>query len=341
MGEALMNCAAPIGVRGIVAAVVFGPLLFAACKSGGPSKDELNRLIDERLAERGLAPLPSASAVASSAPAAASGKSPSNDPASVSLALLARLDDLMKDYVSTPTTSTDETDVLRCTTADELASNTDLGKVVGSAKAKRRQAAADLDRNPWVQYRVDYDWKNRRDKWPTKYGCWDNDSHDWWTEDRTDLNCYSKLNREPRPRAFREVFMYSRQDVSHADAALPPELMKRMGDVGLKLDERFSCLLADVTPSKPGKVVLCAGTKPAGVSLRLSGNTASQLHVGDLVSVPFRDTNREPDGVLSKAGTALGRAAWVVDADGSALRVDAAAKCPTVEEIVSALTPKK
>jgi DNA-binding protein HU-beta len=69
MGEALMNCGAAVGVRGIVAAVVFGPLLFAACKSGAPSKDELDRLIDERLAERGLAPLPSASGAASASAA--------------------------------------------------------------------------------------------------------------------------------------------------------------------------------------------------------------------------------------------------------------------------------
>ena len=63
----------------------------------------MDRLIDERLAERGLAPLPSTSGSSSSPPAssaapAASAKNTGDDPAAASLKFLARFDELMKDY---------------------------------------------------------------------------------------------------------------------------------------------------------------------------------------------------------------------------------------------------
>ena len=65
-------------------------------------------------------------------------------------------------------------------------------------------------------------------------------------------------------------------------------------------------------------------------------------HIGDVISVPLRGADRDPNGVLSREPAGRKPGWWVVDADGSTLKVETAAKCPTVAEVVAAaVAPKK
>jgi hypothetical protein len=63
------------------------------------------------------------------------------------------------------------------------------------------------------------------------------------------------------------------------------------------------------------------------------------INVGDEVSVPLAETHRDPDGVLFRV-TERGGSPWTVDADGTALKVDAPAKCPSKDEILASVKTK-
>jgi hypothetical protein len=103
------------------------------------SKEEVDKLIDQRLAERGLAPLPSGSSSAVPAPSASSSpSSPGNDPVNTSAAFLARLDELMRDYRPALPVVEDKSDQFRCVTTDTANSNADVKKAMGPAPMERR-----------------------------------------------------------------------------------------------------------------------------------------------------------------------------------------------------------
>jgi hypothetical protein len=108
--------------------------------------------------------------------------------------------------------------------------------------------------------------------------------------------------------------------------------MRRMSATGLKVPTRFSCRVADVVKAADNHVITCGGAVSSEV--RLSGSLP-RINVGDVVSVPLLDVKRDPNGVLSK-NVASKAPVWTLDADGSTLRVDVAASCPTTDEILAA-----
>jgi hypothetical protein len=156
----------------------------------------------------------------------------------------------------------------------------------------------------------------------------------------------------------------------------PPELMSRMDAAGIKLPLRFACRVEDVVAEHERRTITCRSSAARPIRLRISGELRSP-NVGDVVSVPLADTKRDPDGVLfeipqsgpspsfgSAFGTAIADAfkgailaslgdggatsafgddgdrrmgAWVIDADGPSLTVDAAATCPSMTEILASL----
>jgi len=63
------------------------------------------------------------------------------------------------------------------------------------------------------------------------------------------------------------------------------------------------------------------------------------VNIGDVVSVPLGETKRDPDGLLLlwNPTAPKGSAVWTVDADGASLKVEEAAKCPSIDDIVSAM----
>jgi hypothetical protein len=328
---------------------VAGVVAAAACKSGAPSKDEMDRLIDERLAERGLASLPSApgssAASASAAPSASSAGTPASDPAAASLAFLAKLDALMKDYSPPLPVGDDKSDMLRCITSDASKNSLDLQKVAATlrkradaAKQERKRHEAEFYGSSYsLAFHYDLDWQTRKGAAVAEtYGCW----CDQWSDESTPEGCKRygfghictmpgvwKLRSSGRPAAY----VYS----SSPDAPTrPPELMRRMDAAAIKPPARFSCRVDDVLPGQGQRTIKCSSSGvPA--SLRVSGDLGP-VNVGDLVSVPVASTRRDPDGVLFKnvGGTPKG---WVIDADAASLTVDSAATCPSMAEILTSL----
>ena len=167
-----------------------------------------------------------------------------------------------------------------------------------------------------------------------------------------------------------EYFLYSN---SETPPTQPPELMRRIEQAKIAVPARFSCRVEDVVGDPGSRTVVCktpekgaaegqppvaaappsrhhgrkqdrerqpeterATSSGATVAIRLRGGEGTQaLNVGDVISVPLAGTKRDPDGVLFKNVT--GRSGgWTVDAEGSMVAIDAAASCPTVEQIVTA-----
>ena len=191
--------------RSRLVGLVAGVLLVVtamACKAS-PSPDELNRLIDQRLADWGLATMPAA-AFASTSPsrstpspsssAASTPKPPPNDAEAVvqSLAFLAKLDDLMKDYkpdlpaVEEPVVE-DKSDLLRCVTTDAKRSPdfqkaaSKLKKMVDAAKKKadaareerRREESDFYGARYQLAFHYDDDWATRKGApLAATYACW-------------------------------------------------------------------------------------------------------------------------------------------------------------------------
>lgn len=109
------------------AALLIGAVTGVACKSN-PSPGELDRFIDRRLADRGIAPLPESSASLSAPkPPATQG-----DPVAQSLAFLEKLDDLMKDFKPELPVIEDKSDLLRCVTSSAMQTNPDVRKVAAA-----------------------------------------------------------------------------------------------------------------------------------------------------------------------------------------------------------------
>jgi len=335
---------------------VLTPVLAVSCKSSTPSKEEMDRLIDQRLAERGLAPLPSGSASGSSAASASTPPTmKSADAAEAALEFLAKLDALMKDYVAPLPASEDKTDMLRCVTSDATSNDPDLQKVATAIKQRAAAATRERKRKEAEFYKTvyplafhyDLDWRTRKGTAvPDVYGCWedeiqksflDSDSWDQATCKRTGktrdvaghwLNYVWKV-KTPGRGAW---FTYTNSDTAPTNS---PELMRRIEVASIKVPERFSCRVDDVIAEKEQKLLRCRSNRVAA-SIRVTGSLKA-VNVGDLVSVPLAGTKRDPDGVLFKT-VADKNPTWIIDADGAAFTIDAAATCPSVADIVTAVS---
>ena len=97
----------------------FAMLALMGCGRETPSDEEINALIDQRLAARGLAPLRYADGRPDARAPNEAGTSDA-DPPTVSLEFVARLDDLMKDYKPELPVVEDTSDLLRCVGAGEV-----------------------------------------------------------------------------------------------------------------------------------------------------------------------------------------------------------------------------
>jgi len=346
-----------------------------ACKAN-PSPDELNRLIDQRLADRGLATMPAASAStspSSSSPSASSSAasaphppSKEGDAVAASLAFLAKLDELMKDYkpdvpVVEDQVVEDKSDLLRCVTTDarrspdfqkaasKLKKMADAAKKqADAAKEQRRRKEAEFYGSRYqLAFRYDLDWATRKGKAvPAQYACF-NVNYSAWTDsfvrdvgvtremcaanNHTPALMFSYLEWRVRTPGRSEFFVYSDSETAPTQ---PPEMMRRMDAAAVKLPARFSCRVEDVVPDGGVKVVRCASSRTPA-SLRVAGDV-KVVNAGDLVSVPLAGTKRDPDGVLLKTNP-VKNGGWVVDADGPSLTVDAAATCPSMDEVLAAL----
>lgn len=329
-----------------------------------PTRARVDRLIDERLAERGLAPLPvtagSESASASPAPSARPDAGSKSDPVGESSAFLARLDDLMHDYKPELPVVEDKSDVLRCVTSDVAKNDPNIKKVVAALKmhivaAKQEKARREGDfygaMYP-LAFHYDLDWRTRKltDRLP-EYGCWVDAAPiysgasavlpgHWSTNllDQSQCQPYADAWGEKHMVTWKVAnpghagaFVYSNSDTPPNE---PPELMRRAGLAGVKPLARFSCRVEDVLPDQEHRIIKCRSTGPA-TTIRVSGDL-SAANVGDVVSVPLAGTKRDPDGVLFKNVTGK-TGGWVVDADAATLTVDSAATCPSTEEIQAAI----
>jgi len=265
-----------------------------------------------------------------------------------SLDVLAALDMLMADYTPTLPEAKDNTDVLRCTTSDELSSNTTLaGAASGLTKQKaaseqaRRAATAAFERGKWGQFAVDQDWKAHVIQHPAVYGCW-SDLMGTWSPFHNDQRA-CEFVRDPwklRTPGSEDTFLHTGLPVSSGDGM--PELMKRIEASKFEIPARFSCRVDQVTRAKDGvRTVTCSGTGDReGAFLKLSASEgAPTYHIGDVVSVPLKDVKRDPSGVLFKE-VWDNADHWVVSADPATVTVDVPATCPTVDEIVAATAAK-
>src|SRR5580658_984448 len=121
-------------VGGITAAILVAAVI--AMWALWPTTARVDRIIDERLATRGLAPLPAPSGSASTAPSASSVASADQDarsktdPVASSTAFLSRLDDLMRDYKPELPVLEDKSDMFRCVTSDSAKTNADVKKAM-------------------------------------------------------------------------------------------------------------------------------------------------------------------------------------------------------------------
>jgi hypothetical protein len=329
-------------------ALLVGSLLLELSCKGDPSPAEMNKLIDQRLAERGLAPLPIAS---SSATPDASTAHATTKPDAVadSTAFLARLDELMRDFKPDLPVLEDKSDLLRCMTSSAIQTNPDARKIAAALKGQKDAARRERVRKEREFYNAiyplafhyDLDWATRKtDASPPTFACWSDTGQNWATEAGTGkaasqeecrawsgglAGTYTWKERSP---GHPPLFRYSNSETPPTQA---PELMRRLDAGAVKLPVRFACRVEDVVPDGGRNDVRCT----AG-SIRVSG-TLPSVNVGDVVSVPLANTKRDPEGVLFK-NVASKDGGWVVDADGSTLTVDAPATCPALDQIVATLT---
>lgn len=344
----------PATVHRSPAALLLLPLALTAC---GPSEEEIHTMVDARvgaLQQR----LEAEKVIKTDAELE---KQKAEEAAKTewekSLDVLAALDKLMADYTPTLPVAKDNTDVLRCTTSDELSSNTTLaGAASGLAKQKaaseqaRRAAAAAFEKGKWGEFAVDEDWKAHVVQYPAVYGCslvYGDGEVGWPPGILTPDDCkqaagYSGLpyTWKVRTPAREDTFLHTGLPVSSGDGM--PKLMKRIEASKFEIPARFSCRIDQVTRANDGaRTVNCAGSgDSAGAYIKLSASaTAPAYHIGDVVSVPLKDTKRDPSGVLFKEVRDNGDH-WVVSADPASVTIDVPATCPTVDEIVAATAAK-
>lgn len=317
----------PTSFIGHLASVV-GLAALVAC---GPSDADIDRLVAARLVAEGLIKPP----VELASPGAAELSAPTLDPVAESLLFLATLDELMKDYEPVMADDVDNADVMRCLTTDARKNDPALSKASKSLeKAKdeadrmKRKAVQIFAESVPLQSRIDYGWSSRHSASRTVFGCWMGGRfHGVWDTDCHSAECCTDVYWPPeivwkvRGTEARAEFLYS-----GTTAPASPELMKRIDGAHITIPNRFSCMVEDVWPKDDHRTIDCVG----GPQVRVFGESTARPNVGDVVSVPLANVNRDPNGVLWKSdGT------WVVDADATTLTRDALATCPTTDEILA------
>ncbi len=179
------------------------------------------------------------------------------------------------------------------------------------------------------QYRIDLSWAVRMGPPVAQFGC-------FYASDGSSKPAYSKAECEKRMPSNFSGFQGVWRKTSPAKSTIylysgtkdppsrGPELMTRLAAKGLKIPDRFFCSASALVKGKAGFTIVCQGLPHS--MLRVSGvaDSASNLALGDIVSVPLADTKRDPDGVLLRTPVRqLGQTTWMwaVNADASSLTV--------------------
>jgi hypothetical protein len=302
---------------------------FVACKTKEPQP-----LVDSGAPDV----LPSASAAATV-----------TDPVADSIAFLIRLDKLMEGYVPAVPLR-DNAHLLRCLTTHALENDPELRSAGNVLISRREKALKERDRKIQQLYvlstRIDIDWASKRVLIPEIKSCWADGILQYDECCGADGECGPQGWRVDVPAERR--FLYSQ---AKEPPTTPPELMVRVESAKLKPLERFSCLVEDVRTESMLTLVAngepdvfsertlsfamvdCEAPKPMLISLRVSGDVRS-LNAGDVVSIPLANSHR-PEGAVLKIPDDR-RLRWIVDGDITELRVDHAASCPPITEIVAA-----
>ncbi|MFI5301726.1 MAG: hypothetical protein ACHREM_26860 [Polyangiales bacterium] len=322
-----------------------------------PPDDAIAAAVDRRLAELGIHPMSGASS-STTAPAGSAkvAGSDAQDAATASIAFLARLDDLMKDYKPELPVVEDKSDVLRCVTTDAAKTGTDIGKAATAMKSRsdaskqeRRHKEKEFYDSAYpLAFHYDLDWKTRMTApTPAVFRCFN--ANNYGFSDVRVGTWVPRINRSDTQEgcqfygfewrqfstARAPVFTYSGSDTAPRNQ---PELMSRMDAAKITLPKRFSCRVDDVVTEGDRKIIHCA-TAGTAVVVRVS-DSLPMVNIGDVVSVPLAGAKVDPEGVLSKS-VGSKAAHWTVAAVGSTVRIDLPASCPTVDEILSAggITP--
>ncbi len=189
---------------------------------------------------------------------------------------------------------------------------------------------AEFEKKKWLQYRLDYGWRTRVDKKAPTYCCL-NTLGEWWEDCLDEETCRSGTWKVRTPGY--EKALYSGLPVADPKAFVAPELTKRIDANAVPVPASLACEVAEVVATKTGKRIDCAGDETAKWHINVTGMLAV-LHIGDVVQVPLKDVQRDPNGVLFKEVT--GRSVeWVLGADAASVKVDPPATCPTNAEILA------
>lgn len=319
----------PILSRRSCSLLLFAPWALTACR---PSDDEIQKMVDarvgalqQRLEEEKVIKTDAELEKQKAEEAAKSEWERSND-------FLAELDRLMSDYKPQLPEVRDDTDVLACVTEAGLAQNENL-KAASSAlyadvrkgQKAREEAERAFERRRWLQYRFDMDWAKRiaTKEIPPQEVC----REDYWG----DYNCWVT------PAKHLDAFGnddYDRQGqhlYSRTETPDKPELMKRVEAAGLAIPERFWCKVEQASVGQESDgwplLVACKGNVTSFITVR---GDAPSVNIGDIVSVPLKDTAFDPMGVLAKVGD--GRT-WQITATSDTLKLETPAECPSDETI--------
>lgn len=306
-----MNSAISTG-RALLLGFLSMPILGAAC-SRGLSKDEVAALVDARVAS-GIA---SAMALAS---ASASAAAPKVSPEQATMALVVKLEEIMRSYQPELRDADGSADAFRCITSEATAKEETLAKL--RPIIRRRLTSDGVAKKAHITdpkaFRIDFDWRTRMNKpIPAEFGCF-NATYGRWTNiaspDFCAHNPYSydvDFVWKVQVPAKEPTYTYTGTTTAPTK---PPELMRRMESGGIALPQRAFCRVADVSTKGGARVVACG---KADVPLRFRITGGPVINAGDLVSVPVAGARRDPDGVVFKDEDG-----WTIDADGGALSLD-------------------
>ncbi|HTA90777.1 MAG TPA: hypothetical protein VK745_14400 [Polyangiaceae bacterium] len=334
--------------------VLLALLSAVGCK---PTNTDVSPLVDARLRELGLGPSPSGSTSGASRGSAAPEKV-TRDPVTESLRFLAKLDQLMDDFVPTTSSASDPSDVMRCVTTLDLQKNDALKAAQQRLQAKREALTKERETRLRalyaLSYRIDPDWASKKRTEPAIFGCCNDDGSDCerWPAGAQSCAYEGGLWRVSVP-AGPDKFVYT--DSTEPPTA-PPELMLRMAKAKLEPPPRFACRIEDVrtekmtsltagkTPSDPFvpqgvmfTVIDCSSERRMPVIVRAIGN-APALRAGDIITVPILGTQRAEGVLLKTPGEREMR--WTIDADPEAIAIEQTAQCASTQDILAAAKRK-
>jgi hypothetical protein len=234
---------------------------------------------------------------------------------------LASLDKLMDGYSPPLPEVKDDTDVLGCVSEAGMAEDPGLAAAsrvlladLEGARRARDAAARALEGRRWLQYSLDYDWERRvatkEEKAPVRH------------LDAFGLGDYD----------FAGQYLYSGTTTPEK-----PEVMKRMEAESLTVPERFWCKVKQQIVLKEAGVsyLVCDGEVESVLQFLI--DVLSVRNVGDVVSVPLRDSKGWfVEGLLRKPAGNETRdrfsGLWHVDSLNDP-KLETPAECPSDETI--------